>query len=300
MRAHLAAGPRFKMAGIVAAVFVIGIIVGISFYPLLTNHSNSSPTSTYTSIATTPAVQDLVSQSAVVQNTNSTFSIQISSVALDQVDSPTGYSDYIVSVDAHFVGGGSWQLNASNFHLTTNELSVYNATSVSAERNTLANTVLMSGQHVSGQVAFAVLNGQKLTKLQYYTDPSSVLVETDSIPEISSWVSLVQGAIANYVNPTTSKLTVMASIVNSTQYFYSTDVIVVKMTISYENVGNDPSSITVKMIEEQDPGFTLVSTNPPVPINIPGNNQSVSITLTISPPRSSYAGGIHIGIGLTD
>ena len=293
MGIHLPVGSRFRMAGLVAAVFVIGIIVGISFYPLLTNPSNSSN-------ATTPAVQSLVSQSAVVLNTNSTFSIKISSVALDQVDSPTGYSDYIVSVDAYYMGGGSWQLNTSNFHLTTNELSVYNATSISAERNTLTNTVLVSGQRVIGEVAFAVLNGQKPTKLQYYTDPSSVLVETDSIPEISSWVSLVQGAIANYVNPTTSNLTVMASIVNSTQYFYSTDVIVVKMTISYENVGNDPSSITVKMIEEQDPGFTLVSTNPPVPINIPGNNQSVSITLTISPPRSIYAGGIHIGIGLTD
>jgi hypothetical protein len=298
MGVNLPAGSRFRLAGLVAAVFVIGVIVGISLYPLLINTPNS-PT-TYTSITTTPAVQSLVSQSAVVLNTNSTFSIQISSVALDQVDSPTGYSDYLVSVVAYYVGGGSWQLNPSNFHLATNELSVYDATSVSAERNPLGNIVLMSGQRVSGQVAFAVLNGQKPTKLQYYTDPSSVLVETDNIPEISSWVSLVQGAIANYVNPTTSNLTVMASIVNSTQYFYSTDMIVVKMTISYEKVGNDPSSITVKTIDEQDPGFTIVSTNPLVPINIPGNNQTVSITLTVSPPRSSYSGGIHIGIGLTD
>ena len=296
MRSKLPTGSRFRLVGIISAVFVLGIIVGISIYPLLSSPSTSS-TTIFTSSAT-PTTQSLTSQPAM--NTNSTFRIQISSVALDQVDSPTGYSDYILSVDAYYTGEGTWLLDTSNFHLATNELSVYNSTSVSAERNPLANTALTNNQHVSGQITFTVLNGQKPTKLQYYVDPSSVLVESDNIPETSSWVSLVQGAIANYVNPTTSNLTVMASIVNNTQYFYSTDTITVKMVISYQRLGNDPSSITVKTVNEQDPGFTMVSTDPPVPINIPGNNQKVSIILTISPPISSYSGGIHIGIGLTD
>jgi len=297
MGVNSSTGSRVRFIAIIAAVFVIGIIVGISVYPLINSPSiTSTATSTSSSVF---QVQSVTSQS-VVLNANSTYSVEILSVAFDQVDAPTGYSDYLLTVNASYVGNVSWQLDSSNFHLITNELSVYNATSVSGENNPLTNIVLMSGQHVSGQITFAVLNGQKPTKLQYYTDPSVVVAETDNIPETSSWVSLVPAAIVNYDNPTTSNLTVMASILNSTQYFYSSDVIIVKMTISYQQLNNAPSSVVVKSITEQDPGFTIMSTDPSVPIVILGNNQQVTITLTILPPRLSYSGGIHIGVGITN
>gem|GEM_PF-5647565 len=297
LEANSSTGSRFRLIAIVAAVFVIGIIVGISVYPLMNSPSNLL-TTTSTSISALQ-IQSVTSQT-VASNTNSMYSVEILSAAFDQVDSPTGYSDYLLTVNASYMGGESWQLGTSDFHLTTNELSVYNATTVSGEKHPLTNITLMNGQHVTGQITFAVLNGQKPTKLQYYTDPSAVVAETNNIPETSSWVSLVPAAIVNYDNPTTSNLTVMASILNSTQYFYSSDVIIVKMTISYRQLNSGPSSVVVKSITEQDPGFTMLSTNPSVPIAILGNNQQVTITLTILPPHSSYSGGIHIGVGITN
>ncbi|HYW01034.1 MAG TPA: hypothetical protein VE862_06160 [Candidatus Acidoferrum sp.] len=295
LEANLSTGSRFRLIAIVAAVFVIGIIVGISVHPLTNNPSNLPTTTSISSSVL--QVQSVTSQTVA---SNSTYSVEILSVAFDQVDAPTGYSDYLLTVNASYIGGESWQLDTSNFHLTTNELSVYNSSTVSGEKNPLTNIMLMSGQHATGQITFAVLNGQKPTRLQYYTDPSVVVVETDYIPETSSWVSLVPAAIVNYDNPTTSNLTVMASILNSTQYFYSTEVIIVKMSISYQQLNNGPSSVLVKSITEQDPGFTMLSTNPPVPIAILGNNQQVTITLTILPPHSSYSGGIHIEVGITN
>ena len=295
LEANSSTGSRFRLIAIVAAVFVIGIIVGISVHPL-----TNTPSNLPTNISISSSVLQVQSVTSQTVASNSTYSVEILSVAFDQVDAPTGYSDYLLTVNASYIGSESWQLDTSNFHLTTNELSVYNSSTVSGEKNSLTNIMLMSGQHVTGQITFAVLNGQKPTKLQYYTDPSAVVVETDNIPETSSWVSLVPAAIVNYDNPTTSNLTVMASILNSTQYFYSTDVIIVKMTISYQQLNNGPSSVLVKSITEQDPGFTMLSTNPSVPIAILGNNQQVTITLTILPPHSSYSGGIHIGVGITN
>ena len=286
---------KLRLLAIVAAVFVIGVIVGISVNPL-TSPSNLSTTSSITSSAA--QVQSVTSQSRVL-NTNSVYSVEVSSVAFDQVDAPTGYSDYLLSINASYLGNGSWQLNTANFHLTTNELSVYNATSVLAENNPLTNTMLINGQHVSGQITFVVLNGERPVKLQYYVDPSMVVADTDDIPEPSSWVSLVPAAIVNYDNPTTSNLTVTASILNSTQYFYSSDVIVVEMTIAYQQLNNGPSSVLIKSMTEQDPGFTIASTHPSVPIMILGNDQQVTVILTIRPPDSSYSGGIHIGVGIT-
>jgi hypothetical protein len=297
MRANSSTGSRFRLIAIIAAVFVIGIIVGISVYPLMNSPSKlPSTTSTSSSLL---QVQSVTSQS-VALNVNSTYSVEILSVAFDQIDAPTGYSDYLLTINASYVGNVSWQLDSSNFHLITNELSIYNAITVSGEKNPLTNVFLMNGQHVSGQISFAVLNGQKPTKLQYYTNPSMVIAGTDNIPETSIWVSLVPAAIVNYDNPTTSNLTVMASILNSTQYFYSNDVIIVRVTISYQQLNNGPGSVVVKSITEQDPGFTMQSTDPSVPIVILGNDQQVIITLTILPPHLSYSGGIHIGVGITN
>jgi hypothetical protein len=298
MGIHSSASSKFRLIAIISAVFVIGIIVGISLYPLMNNPSNlPATTSTSSSVL---QVQSVTTQSVALNPVNSTYGVEILSVAFDQVDAPTGYSDYLLMVNASYLGNVSWQLDTSNFHLITNELSVYNATTVSGEKNPLTNTLLVNDQHVSGQITFAVLNGQRPTKLQYYTDPFVVVAETDKIPETSSWVSLVPAAIVNYDNPTTSNLTVMASILNSTQYFYSSDVISVQMTISYQQLNNGPSSVIVKSITEQDPGFIMMSTTPSVPIVILGNNQQVAITLTIRPPNSSYSGGIHIGVGITN
>jgi len=285
-----------RLTAILAAVFVIGIIVGISVYPLINSPSNLQSAAT-----TTRAVQlQSVTSQPVALNVNSTCSIEILSVAFDQVDAPAGYSDYLLLVNASYTGNSGWDLDVSHFQLTTNELSVYNVTSVTAERNPLSDMTLENGQHVSGQVAFTVLNGQKPTKLQYYTDPSVIVAETDDIPETSSWISLVPAVIVNYDNPTTSNLTVMGIIANVTQYFYSNDVIGVTITISYLQISNNPSSIIVKSITELDPGFTISSMNPHVPIVIPGNNQQLTISLTILPPRFSYSGGIHVGLGITE
>jgi hypothetical protein len=274
---------------------VIGIIIGISVYPLINSRSNLQSAAT----TTISAVQTVTSQPVAV-NPNSTYAIEVLNVAFDQVDAPTGFSDYLLLINASYLGNGSWDLDVSRFHLVTNELSVYNASSVTAERNPLSYMALANGQHVSGQVTFTVLNGQRPTKLEYYTDPSAIVAETDNIPETSSWISLVPAVIVNYDNPTTSNLTVMATIVNSTQYFYSNDLILVRVTISYLQLNNSPDSIVVKSITEQDPGFSISSTNPQVPIAIQGNNQQVTISLTILPPHSSYSGGIHVGLGITN
>jgi len=288
---------KIRLTAILAAVFVIGMIIGLSVYPLINGPSNLQSAAT----ATTSAVQlQTVTSQPIAVNPNSTYTIEILNVAFDQIDAPTGFSDYLLLINASYLGNGGWDLDVSHFHLTTNELSVYNATSVTAERNPLSDMTLANGQHVSGQVTFTVLNGQRPTKLEYYTDPSMIVAETENIPETSSWISLVPAVIVNYDNPTTSNLTVMATIANSTQYFYSNDLILVRITISYLQLNNSPDSIVVKSITEQDPGFTISSTNPQVPIVIQGNNQQVTVSLIILPPHSSYSGGIHVGLGFTN
>ncbi len=127
--AGLLEGPKLKWVGIAAAVFFIGLIAGVTL-----NTSFFSSTSSASSMNTSTISSSTIQQQAVTSG-NETFRIQVLSVASDQPDASMGYSDYLLSVNASYVGPGSWQLNVNSFHLATNELSVYNATARSSDES---------------------------------------------------------------------------------------------------------------------------------------------------------------------
>lgn len=255
-------GSKLKWIGIVVGIFVVLTVVGAAFSP---------------------------SFRLLITKLSSPYSIQVTKVAVDQTSNSSLY--YILSIDASYSGSANWHVYPGKFQLVTSSLSVYGTTFTSSESNPLREVILSNGQHNVGQVAFNVPNGQTPSKVEYIDQVSNIKVESNPVPQISSWVSYVYSAEISLQSPKQSFVIASGTIQNlGTRYYYTGDIISVKVSITY--IGANPISVT--SITDSDKGFTIQNIQPSLPVNVPGNGQQVSLIVNVIAPPSSYSGALHL------
>jgi len=242
--------------GVGLSVLVILIVVGAAFAP--TNPSIVSPSSPYR--------------------------IEVTKVAVD--DS----SCYLLTVDASYSGDGTWNVYPLDFELVSNSSSVYRPASTWDERTPISDVTLSDGQHDVGQIAFNLPNGEVPSKLEYLSQLPNIKVETSSIPQVSSWVSIVPSAEVSVRNVNGLSPFATGTIQNIGPY-YTGEVVVVKVTVRWVGL----SSISVTAISDSD-GFTISNIEPSLPLTVKGNGQEVDIVVSLLAPPSNYSGNLHLTV----
>lgn len=274
-------GSKLKWIGLSIAIILLVIIIIGAALTLQTQKLATTPTPTPTPKTT---------------GSSSPYNIQVTKVALDHADAPSGNSYYILTVDASYFGSGTWDVNPFNFQLVSNSSAVYSTTYDIAVGNSMSAVTLSAGQHDIGQIAFELPNGQVPSKLDYIDQLSNVKVEISSIPEVSSWISSVSFAEVNVQGASSLSVSAYGYIQNSTTWYYNRDTISVKIAVTYYQELSGPNSITVTSIADSDQGFTVSSTQPSLPVNLNGNGQEVDITVNVVAPSSSYSGNLHLTV----
>jgi len=255
-------GSKLKWIGIVVGIFVILIVVGAAFSP---------------------------SFRLLITKPSSPYSIQVTKVVIDQTSNRSSY--YILSIDASYSGSANWHVYPDKFQLVTSSSSVYGTTFTLSESNPLRDVILSNGQHNVGQVAFEVPSGQTPSKVEYIDLVSNIKVESNSVPQISSWVSSVYSVKISLQNPPNrSYVVARGTIQNPKTCYYTGDIISVKVFITY--IGVNPISLI--SITDSDKGFTIQNVQPSLPVSVPGNGQEVSLIVNVVAPSSSYSGDLHL------
>lgn len=226
---------------------------------------------------------------------SSPYNIQVTQVALDQADAPSGNSYYIFTVDASYSGSGTWDVSPFYFQLVSNSSAVYSTTFALGVGNSMSAVTLSAGQHDVGQIAFELPTGQVPSKLDYTDELSNVKLEVSSLPQVSSWVSMISYPEVNVQGASSLSVFAYGSIQNSTTLYYNGDTISVKVAITY-NAFPSSNSISVTSITDSDQGLTVSSIQPPLPVTVNGNGQEVDITVNVIAPSSSYSGNLHLTV----
>jgi hypothetical protein len=264
-----------KWIGVGVSVFIILVIVGATFAP------------------THPAT------SATKVPPSSPYRIEVTKVVLDQASATNGNSYYLLMVDASYSGDGSWSVHPLDFQLISSSSSVYQPTIVLSVKTALSDVTLSNGQHDTGQIAFGLPNGEIPLKLDYLSKLPSINVETSSIPQVSSWVSTVSFAEVTVLDPNGLPIFATGSIQNNGMWYYSGEVVVVKVAVTYAPVsGVNPSSISVTMISDSD-GFATSKIEPSLPVTVNGDGQEVDIVVSLVAPTFSYSGNTHLVVTIS-
>ncbi|MFH0848077.1 MAG: hypothetical protein V1857_01060, partial [archaeon] len=225
----------------------------------------------------------------LITKLSSPYSIQVTKVAADQTSNSSLY--YILFIDASYSGSANWHVYPDKFQLVTSSSSVYGPAFPPSKSNPLRDVILSNGQHDVGQVAFNVPNGQMPSKVEYIDQVSNIKVESNSVPQISSWVSYVYSAEISLQRPKDSFIIVSGTIQNvGTRYYYTGDIISVKVSITY--IGANPISLT--SITDSDKGFTIQNIQPALPVSVTGNGQQVNLVVNVIAPSSTYVGALHL------
>jgi hypothetical protein len=253
---------KVKWIGVVVSVFVILMIVGAAF----------APTHPTTTTSTVPP--------------SSPYRIAVTKVIVD-------HSCYLLTVDALYFGDGTWNVYPFDFQLVSNSSSVYPPIRAFSEKTPLSDVTLSNGQHDVGQIAFNLPNGEVPSKLEYLSQLPTIKVETNSIPQVSSWVSTVSFAEVSVRNVNGLSPFATGTIQNSGPY-YTGEVVVVKVTVRWVGL----SSISVTAISDSD-GFTISKIEPSLPLTVKGNGQEVDIVVSLVAPPSSYSGNLHLTVTIS-
>jgi hypothetical protein len=266
---------KVKRIGAGVSVLVILIIVGAAF----------APTHPATSATTIPA--------------SSPCRIEVTKVVLDQTSVTNGNSYYLLTVDASYSGDGSWNVHPLDFQLVSSSSSVYQPAIALSEKTALSDVTLSNGQHDIGQIAFDLPNGKVPSKLEYLSQLPTIKVETSSIPQVSSWVSTVSFAEVSVRDANGLPVFATGSIQNTGMWYYSGEVVVVKVAVTYAAVsGVNPSSISVTTISDSD-GFATSKIEPSLPLTVNGNGQEVDIVVSLVAPPFSYSGNMNLVVAVS-
>jgi hypothetical protein len=261
---------KAKWIVVVVSVFVILMMVGAAI----------APTRPATSTTTVPP--------------SSPYRIAVTKVVLDQTSAKSGNSYYLLTVDASYSGDGSWNVHPLDFQLVSSSSSVYQPAIALSEKTALGDVTLSNGQHDVGQIAFNLPNGEIPSKLEYLGKLPSMKAEASSIPQVSSWVSKVFFAEVSVRDANGLPVFATGSIQNPGPWYYTGEVVVVKVTVRYSAVfGVNPSSISVTTISDSD-GFMTSKIEPSLPITVNGDGQEVDIAVSLVAPSFSYSGNMHL------
>lgn len=198
-------------------------------------------------------------------------------------DAPSGYTIYIYDVTITNTGTVSHLVDELGFTLISTSNAVYAFTLALAIRQSLPSVQLSPGQHTSGQIAFQVANGDTPAKLEYKI-PFDVDELVTNLPQPTRWVSSVTYADVTLQGNVSSYYLASATVVNQTEFFYSTDRMVVNITLQ---AFNQVESIQVVAISVANADFKIVSVNPALPATAKGDTTETSFALVLTMPQAS-------------
>jgi hypothetical protein len=219
--------------------------------------------------------------------------VQITKVTLDNVLQP-GSPYYYIAVNVGYSGSDSWSVNPFDFKLISNTGAVYSLTYSINEANQLSAVTLQNGQHDTGELAFQLSSGQVPATLEYVAPGFQVQVH---VPPVSSWVSevnLAPDTVIQGPNETLSSISVFGIVQNSTIYFRTGDIIAVKLSITYNPIGQSGSMSLISVTDSD--GFSISKIQPALPATITGNGQELDVVVYLSAPATSYSGDLHFNL----
>jgi len=211
----------------------------------------------------------------------------------DSPDASAGQSAFIYDLTIENNGSGSVSVNPLYFTLISSSNSVYDTDECGACVSAVLAITLRPGQNTSGQLGFEIPDTQVPSELEFTNRMQGVREFVTSLPAPTSWVSSPEpsGQI-KLTGPGSSEIVATCSVSNNTVYFYTGDVIAVK--ISLINLGQKSVTLTALNLTGPDAGFNLTSIGRPFPAIIPANGHAVSVYVYIASPPSSFTGEIEL------
>ena len=205
--------------------------------------------------------------------------------ALDKVDAQSAWKIYLYSVTIVNLDSVGHIPNAVYFSLISNKDAVYDIVSDPAIRQQIPSQEVFPGQHVSGQIAFQIPDGEQPSRLLYYNPDESINITMYSLPPPSVWVSEIYGASASVQGAGAGAYRVSASLQNHSVWYYSTDNVWVTVTIASYNSQTPSIQITSIAVSNQE--FGILTTRPTLPYIVRGDGTTYAIDLALALPQVS-------------
>jgi hypothetical protein len=324
---------KITKVGIVIVVVIVALfVIGAVTPPKATNSSQTStttiptnqgsaPTQTSSSPTTTSTIQSssVVTQTSQTSSASSTsasstsssttsstisttsspgpLAIVISQTSSDPPEAQTGNSIFIYNVAFTNNGQSSYSVDELFFTMITVSNSVYNVAFVFAIQQNLPSVTLNPGQKTSGQIAFQIPSTETPAELEYNV-PDSIDEFVTNLPMPSSSVSEPNIEITTNVQGTTNAygsqdLSAFSSIQNNTFYFYTGQIIAIKVALTDVDSG---TTVTVNSIASNTTGLSLNQITPSLPVMVTGSGNEVDEMVYILAPPTSFSGTITIDV----
>jgi Domain of unknown function (DUF4352) len=216
-------------------------------------------------------------------------------------DPPDSTSSVLVYIYAFTVTDNSvsnLDVNTFDFQLVGTSNTVYHSTGGGASQilaiDVFQPITLNPQQKSSGQVAFAVPKTDKPLKLEFMFGTNNIFVPVPApvanVSWITQWNSNVTGSAAaevylQYITP--QNFTATATL----GYYYSGDIIALKLTFTYLPGYFGNSIFRVTSISASD-GFKVVGISPTLPVNVGSSGADVMVYLLT--PATSFNGTLNI------
>jgi len=159
-------------------------------------------------------------------------------------------------------------------------------------RESLPAVTLNPGQGTSGQIAFQIPSTQTISKLEYNNPFTNLDEIMTNLPQVTSWVSEPSffGTITS-TGINSSQLSATYTFDNKTNWYYSGDVIALKVSLNdFYFSGN--ITLNTLSLTTSDTGFTISSIDPPLPVMVRAGGGEVDVYVYIIDPASSFTGSI--------
>ena len=273
--------------------------------PVATQTSQSSSSTSASSTSSSSTTSSTTSSSSTSSTTSTTSSssgplaIAISQVISDPPDAQASSSVYIYDVTLTNNGQTSYPVNDFYFTMISASNTVYNPTFVGAIQQSLPSLELAQGQKATGQVAFQIPASETPAKLEYHI-PFSINEFVTNLPTPNGAVSEpnlvinanVQGAVDAYGVP---ELMASPSILNNTFYFYTGQIIAIKVAFTNFFTG---TTATVNSIASNTTGLSISQTSPSLPVMVvgSGNGVEVDVIVYMVAPATSFTGTITLDV----
>ncbi len=291
-----------KSHGLMSAVIIIVVVIGASLIGayVLKGSPNATTSSGATSqVQTLGTSTQAVSTRLLTASASGPVSVSVTRTTVDNttVDAQTGSTVYIYDVALTGSDSASHPVAGSYFTLVGSGGASYQATPDKAVRTPLPNATLATGTQAAGQVAFQVPNSDNPAKLEYKIPGQGVDVVVTDLPSPSRWVSSIAAVKATWKADSTNSNYFVAAVIqnNSSELYYSTDIIPVKVEITPYNTDDIVLEVvpdlTVTSAFVSTIGFSISSVSPPFPVTVANNGNEVDFMLYVTLPNLSLTVG---------
>jgi len=272
----------------------VPVAVVVTSYVSQTVGSTSPSLSSLSSSSSSSFSSSQTSSSSSSTSNSSLLPIGPLNVVVNQVITDTveyqsnGYVYWLLNLTVTDAGTDQYEVDPYSFQLTSTGHVVYSAQYASADQNDLQSVTLLPGGHTTGQIAFKLPDGEKPAQLTYLYAFGFAKFVVTNIPAPSGNASHVQaGSVKNSNGTFSSYLGAYASIANSSSYFYTGNMIAVKIVLNNYYSGLN-SNVTVTSITDSDTGFTTTGLSQSLPITV--EKSEVDLVLYLKAPSFAFNG----------